>query len=301
MPCLLCAAATRSYFPYGKFIHLPYGLFRCAACGLVQTEPMPSSEFLKDWYQRYDVLGEREPYYHGVMVDDPWSTMDGREAGERFEMAQRVVDGSLSMTHGFPIRVLEIGSGHGLFLALVKQAGWHGVGVELNQRAADVSRERFDLEVRQGTIESVELAPLSFEVITLWDIFEHVNDPRGLLSLAHDLLVPAGLLILETPNLSSLLDKTVMALARIGITGPARTFYGLHHLTLWNPKTIRCILRETGFELKEILFVSTPAVRVFRGGGLRDIIGRWAVDAAQGLGRLLKRQNKMMVVAQKIL
>ena len=92
MSCLLCHAETKPHFSYGPALGLPYGLVRCRSCRLVQTEPMPTLEFLADWYQRYDVLGERDPYYQSVQSADPWSTPEGFEVAYQFAIVKRALD-----------------------------------------------------------------------------------------------------------------------------------------------------------------------------------------------------------------
>ena len=153
--------------------------------------------------------------------------------------------------------------------------------------------------MREGTIFSVDFTPDFFDAITLWDLFEHVPSPRALLVRVQALLKPGGFLFIETPNVNSLLDRVLTALARLGIKGPAITFYGLHHLTLWNPKTIRTLFNEVGLNVREIRASSTPARRIFRGKSSSERIMRLGVDAIQFVGKLIGRQNKMIIIAEK--
>ncbi len=296
MQCLLCRSKTKSYFDYGKYTSVPHALVRCLSCRLVQTELVPTSEFLRAWYQRYDVLGEREPYYQALASDDPWKTPEGLDIARQFARVKR----ELARCQMSNVRCLDVGSGPGLFLDLVKRAGWQGIGIELNERAAERSRERFHVDARVGTVDSVTLPASSFDVVTLWDIFEHVPDPLAMLGRAHELLTTGGLLFIETPDASSFLDTSVVMLARFGFTGPAVTFYGLHHLTLWNQKNIRRGLEENGFKIISVHGDETPAGRIFRGTSVRDRVMRLGVGVVQKIGQMIGRKNKMIVIAQKI-
>ncbi|MBI4133777.1 class I SAM-dependent methyltransferase [Candidatus Uhrbacteria bacterium] len=309
MPCLLCYNHTKPYFNYGRYTNQPYRLVRCGACGLVQTEPMPTGEFLREWYQRYDVLGEREPYYQVLTGAHPLDTSEGMDIARRFgwvkramancaaQIANRPDDTRLAI--GDKPKVLDVGSGPGVFLDLVRRAGWEGIGVELNYRAAAASRERYGIDVREGALESVGLPRESFDVVTLWDIVEHVRDPRRLLERAHALLAPGGALFIETPNSAALLDRAAIMLARFGIPRPAATFYGVHHLTLWNQKNIRRLLESIGFRVEAITLDTTPAGRVFRGVSLHDRLMRFGVSTIQNIGKLLRRENKMIITSRK--
>lgn len=297
MPCLLCQHTTKLYFDYGKYVGVAYALVRCSSCSLIQTEPMPTTEFLRAWYQRYDVLGEREPYYAALASENPWKTPEGLDIARQFARVKREI-GIRNQKSG--IKVLDVGSGHGLFLDLVKRAGWQGIGVELNERAAKRSRERFGVEARVGTIESVVFGHTLFDVITLWDIFEHVPDPMDMVRRARELLKSRGLLFIETPDASSFLDRSVIMLARFGFVGPASIFYGLHHLTLWNQKNIRHLLEKNGFKIVSVGGDYTPAGRIFRSASVRDHVMRFGVNVAQKIGQLIGRKNKMIIVAERL-
>lgn len=294
MECLLCQSDTKSYFNYGRYTSQPYGLVWCVDCGLVQTDPMPTDDFLNNWYQKYDVLGDREPYYQGLASDDPWRTPEGVEIRTRFALVKKWMAQS-PVTN---LKCLDVGAGQGHFLELVKRAGWSGVGIELNREAAAKAQERFGIDVRVGSFDSVGLPRESFDLITLWDIFEHVPNPLHALERAQALLKPGGYLFMETPNVKSLLDAAVISLARFGIRGPAKTFYGLHHLTLWHPEIIKRALQEAGFTVNEIKCVSTPARRIFR-GGVEVWLKVFIVEFIQFAGSFFGRQNKMIIVAQK--
>lgn len=294
MPCLLCRGLTKTYFNYGRYRQLPYRLVRCLSCGLVQTEPRPTENFLYDWYQQYDVLGEHEPYYRAVQDKNPWDTLEGMEIARHFVLVKRTLENGKKET-----RVLEVGSGHGLFLDLVKRAGWQGMGIELSTHATEISQKLFDIDVKNGTIETVALPENSLDAVTLWDILEHVPDPILMMTKSFALLKPGGYVFIDTPNVSSFLDWLVIQFACLGILGPALTFYGVHHLTLWNHATIRRLLTEIGFASIKIAPATTLASRVFRGTKISDRFMRIGVGLIQNIGRNLGRENKMIIVAQK--
>ncbi len=298
MKCLLCFQKTQEYFNYGKYTGQPFGLVQCQNCGLIQTEPLPAAEFLREWYARYDVLGEREPYYQALARENPWLTPEGLAIAHQFARLKRAAGQS-----GWPksrIRCLDLGSGQGLFLDLVKRAGWQGQGIELSARAASRSRERFGIQVSSGTIFEARLPSVFFQIVTLWDIFEHLSDPLEVLTEVQRVLIPGGLLFIETPNAGSFLDRVVLWLSRFGFSRPAVMFYGLHHLTLWNPRNLSQALTERGFRVKSVERDSTPASRVFRGSHFLERIQCWAVDFVQFIGRALGRENKMIILAEKL-
>ncbi len=287
MLCLLCNNEKLK-----KILeHAPgRALWRCASCGLLQTVPMPTNAELADYYQRYDILGEREPYYQKLWGVDALKTPEGKDIRDRFAWAKK-----FCAKFG---KTLDVGSGPGLFLKLVKADGGEAIGTELNARAAAKSSQEIGARVVAGTVK--DLDGRDFDVITLWDLLEHVNDPRELIKDCHARLKPNGWLFIETPDEASLLDRVVLSLAKIGIVGPARTFYGLHHLVLFRRRTAIRLLETEGFEIVEIRGAATAVGRVFRKNGIKDRMMRLGLGGLFLIAMLIGKQNKMLIAARKI-
>jgi 2-polyprenyl-3-methyl-5-hydroxy-6-metoxy-1,4-benzoquinol methylase len=98
-----------------------------------------------------------------------------------------------------PARVLEVGCGHGGFVALLRQAGFDATGLELSPWVVEFARRTFDVPVRQGPVERQAIAAGSLDVIVMHDVVEHLPDPVATLSHVAGLLAADGLLMLQTP------------------------------------------------------------------------------------------------------
>ncbi len=98
-------------------------------------------------------------------------------------------------------RVLDIGCGGGLFLAKIKDAGANVLGIELSDTRAYYAKTRHGFEVVKRTIEDEYWQAFhgTFDVVTLWDVIEHVNHPLGTLRSAADMLKSGGILLIDTP------------------------------------------------------------------------------------------------------
>lgn len=98
-------------------------------------------------------------------------------------------------------KVLDIGCGGGLFLSKMKIAGAKVIGIELSDTRAYYSKTKHDIEVIKRTIEDSywEIFKNAFDVITLWDVIEHVNFPLSTLQHATNMLKPNGILLIDTP------------------------------------------------------------------------------------------------------
>ena len=251
--------------------------------------PMPTVSELIDYYQKYDVLGEREPYYRALWTAGALETPEGEDIRDRFAWAK-----SFCKNFG---KTLDVGSGPGLFLKLVKADGGEAVGNELNVRAAERSARETGIRVISGTTSDVP--DHDFDTIALWDLLEHVDDPKKLIDECRVRLKSGGWLFIETPNEVSLLDRAVLALAHLGLKGPASTFYGLHHLVLFRPPTVRRMLEENGFRIVEVRGAATDPARIFRGNGIKDRMVRLGLGGLFLIARLVGRQNKMLIAARK--
>jgi 2-polyprenyl-3-methyl-5-hydroxy-6-metoxy-1,4-benzoquinol methylase len=286
MNCLLCKNDGLKKI----YAHAPgRALFRCRQCGLVQTFPMPSVSELDAFYQHYDVMGEREPYYQKLWGAGAADSPEGMEIKTRFLWAEKICK-----KFG---KTLDVGSGPGLFLKLAKAAGAAAFGCELNARAAKESAATTGVTVFSGDIGTV--TEKDFDVVCLWDVLEHVSDQSNLLASAAQRLKKDGWLFVETPDEAALLDRLVLCLAGAGIKFPAATFYGLHHLVLFRKKTLTRLLEDNGFKVVIIAGAATDPGRVFRGNGFKDKIMRVALRVVFFAARLIGRQNKMLVAARK--
>ena len=98
-------------------------------------------------------------------------------------------------------KVLDIGCGGGLFLSKLKAEGAEVTGVELSDTRAYYSKTKYGFEVVKRTIEDPYWNTFqnSFDIVTLWDVIEHVNYPLATLQAAASLLKPDGVLLIDTP------------------------------------------------------------------------------------------------------
>jgi SAM-dependent methyltransferase len=99
-----------------------------------------------------------------------------------------------------PARVLELGSSHGGFVALLRWAGFEARGLELSRSIVDLARDMFDAPTLIGPLEDQSLEGGSLDGVVLMDVLEHLPDPAGTLQEAARLLKPDGILVIQTPE-----------------------------------------------------------------------------------------------------
>jgi 2-polyprenyl-3-methyl-5-hydroxy-6-metoxy-1,4-benzoquinol methylase len=99
-------------------------------------------------------------------------------------------------------RLLDVGSGYGYFRKAAADSGWFSDGVEISHHAAAIASQDFGLNTFVGALGEFALRSAQpYDVITLFDTIEHVQDPVALLRHLSDLLVRGGLCVIRTPSL----------------------------------------------------------------------------------------------------
>jgi SAM-dependent methyltransferase len=102
-----------------------------------------------------------------------------------------------------PASLLDAGAGRGRFVLAAAAAGYDASGVEPSARGAE-SAARAGARVRRTSIEGAELDLASLDVVTLWHVLEHLEDPGTALTAIRGWLRPGGGLLVGVPNLGSL-------------------------------------------------------------------------------------------------
>jgi SAM-dependent methyltransferase len=161
-------------------------ILRCMSCGF-GFRPDRSSD------------SELAALYRDVNIDVYQSELRGRTAtaGRRLRVVQQHC----------PIgRLLDVGCASGLFLQSAADAGWSVVGVEPSEALSVLAQKNLGSrgEVIAATLQDSGLNHPTFDVVTLWDVLEHVTNPREFLASCAALVKPGGYLFVNVPDLGSL-------------------------------------------------------------------------------------------------
>ena len=193
--CDLCGSAKREMFapaPDGRY-------YRCVECGLIYG--IADADHLPTFYNDTYYSSVASTWYAGRVSagesDQPhWSRRWHRKAANRLAAFEAYRQNGT---------FLEIGCSLGDFLHVIDQAGWDAVGVEISDAAAGYARDKWQLDVRTGTLETITpaLTPESFDVIWAANLIEHVVSPSRFLADIQKLLRPGGILIASTLNFNS--------------------------------------------------------------------------------------------------
>lgn len=190
--CSHPAALQDRLFPASDYVTGDaFEVRRCRQCSQAYTWPQPPAEDLQKYYP---------PTYYGEAGQRRYpAVVEWLQAGlyrRRANRLQRLAGGS-------PGRVLDVGCGKGDLLHAFQLLGWQTLGIELSEASARIGREQFGLTVLSEPLADLSLAAGSFEVITLWHVLEHAQEPEQMLTELYRLLVPGGILLVSVPDFGS--------------------------------------------------------------------------------------------------
>ena len=230
-------------------------IWSCLDCGMVWNEPAPSAE------------GHLRQY-EGVFDPDYLAQRESRRRtwARELDRLERHVRGR---------ELLDVGSYAGFFLEQARERGYRVTGVEPSRWAAEHARRELGLEVFTGPVEEFEPQRV-FDVVTLWDVMEHLTDPVAVLRKLHRLLRPEGVLVFTTHNLDRFAAR---------LLGGRYPFFMEMHTIHLRSRTRDRLLAQTRFERIDVhahwraLRVDYLASRLRRFGETPERLASRAVHA----------------------
>jgi SAM-dependent methyltransferase len=206
--------------------HSGYGrhhtIVECQQCGLVYTDPRPDGHDIVKTYQA---------------VEDPLYLEEREGRVLTFEHHLKPLERLTGPPNGRPL--LDVGCYTGIFVEIAARHGWEAWGVEPSRWAVEHAHAR-GLHVVPGTLDTADLPEAHFDVVTMWDVIEHVADPRETLQQAHRLLKPNGLLVVHTIDIDSIFAQ---------LMGARWPWLMEMHLYYFSRRTLRAMLEKCGFQV----------------------------------------------------
>jgi 2-polyprenyl-3-methyl-5-hydroxy-6-metoxy-1,4-benzoquinol methylase len=186
-------------------------------------------------------------------------------------------------------RLLDVGCGLGFFIERASRAGWDVLGCDPSEAWAREARKRVGRDrVVHGDADHPDVRKHRFDLITAWDVIEHVFEPVPFLVQLRELLAPDGAVFLRTPNLAyvwPLYGLRRSVLRHEVELGPT------NHLVLYTRWTLARALRAGGFQPVDWINLPPPQI---------------AIESTRGLGpaanerRSLALKNRFSEVAAQV-
>jgi 2-polyprenyl-3-methyl-5-hydroxy-6-metoxy-1,4-benzoquinol methylase len=189
---------------------------------------------------------QADPHFDGFWGDE---VQDEPHAYWRRARDGMYRDFARKYLHGRSGRLLDMGCGLGFFLKRVDEAGgWEGVGCEVSAAAVRFALEK--LHLKDVVCSRLERAPLpdnSFDIITMWDVIDHIPRPDALLVRCHSLLRGGGFCFLRTPNVRVQLARSRVKQLVKGVRPGLKYLQAQDHLHHYSPASITRLLQRNGF------------------------------------------------------
>jgi len=167
-----------------------YNVIECSACGFKHIIPIPTEEFLSNYYRKDFIKNRPAGNFKRVEEDSDWWKIIYNEKYDLFEKHIKKQKPS----------ILDIGSGLGYFLQRGKDRGWQTLGVEPSEESYDYSQNR-GLNIINEYLNEQNYQDLGkFDVVHMHEVLEHLPDPTNMIKLAKNMLNPGGLICIVSPN-----------------------------------------------------------------------------------------------------
>lgn len=219
-----------------------FGIWRCLSCSSTYLSPRPTKASLSLYYPD-DYL--------------PMDAVSGQPSRWRRQV-KRILRTLLSLPYSLRFgdpgpavrpfgqgRLLEIGCGHGHYLAEMRNLGWDVYGCDISQDKVDKLIPKFGPDhVLCCSMENLPPDLGLFDIVGLWHVIEHLHEPRKALEQIHKLLKPGGRVIIGTPNVDSW-EARLFGRWWIGFEVP-------RHLVVFSRHGLERLLIDTGFKLSRV-------------------------------------------------
>ena len=237
---------------YGKH----HSIVKCKHCGLVYANPRRNGAEVLEKY---------------VNVEDPlyFEERQGRVMtfGKHLRPLQRLIGPPNGRA------LLDVGAHIGVFVEVANNAGWKAMGIEPSRWSVGVARQS-GIELIEGTLASANFPDDHFDIVTLWDVIEHLADPLSELEHVFRVLKPGGWVVIHTMNIESFFAR---------LMGRKWPWLMEMHLYYFSERTIHRMLETIHFQWKS----SHPQGRFLRLGYL--------------ISRIRPFSHKLMTMLEKLI
>lgn len=222
-------ASTFAYRKDFKFV-------TCEKCDTIYINPRPTPQLLEDYYKN----SEHYKYWSKFIFPQ---TEEARREQIFKPRADKVVE--IAKINKIKWTLMDVGAGFGTFCEEIKTLNWFSsiVAVEPTPELAQICKNK-GVETLAYPIENITVARAN--VLTAFELIEHLFSPKDFIRKCHEILTPKGLLILTCPNAKGF-DMSVL--------GEKSESFNPEHLNYFNPKSLSLLVGNNGFEVLEI---STP-------------------------------------------
>jgi len=217
---------------YAASPHLVTNVFKCFSCEFIYCHPnIPGAENLERLH--YDNVN-----YRNYLKEEE-------------ELAPYVYGLKIILRHKNGVSLLDIGAGKGEAVYLATKLGFKASGIEPSVQACSYASNRFGISIYNGFYDKYfSETSEQFQVITMFHVLEHVEEPRLLLRSLKDKMAAEGILYIEVPNGNArILRLADTFLSMVGKPWSTRLspVHPPFHKVAYTPRALRFLLESEGF------------------------------------------------------
>lgn len=214
----------------------PFDVLACITCGFRWLSPRPTAA-------AYETLYSYDTYFEGDRAVEHYPDLARERLPYFVSRVERIETLFPSIDH---LRVLDVGAATGEFVHAAKSRGHIAIGLEVSKGAVDRAKQHLGVDLRQESLDT-HTADVSYDVIHMNHVFEHMPDPLATVKQVFKLLQPGGLWVVEVPQ--QFLNDLDRLRYLLGLRRPAFNLYSLHHTVFFRPHHLERLVSKGGFEI----------------------------------------------------
>lgn len=142
-------------------------------------------------------------------------------------------------------RLVDVGCSYGIFVKAAQDEGFDASGIEPAKNAAAYAKQKFHVNVFQGTLDEAKVKENTYDIVTLYDVLEHIPNLKPFLKEIRRVLKPGGFLVVQSPNVESYAFQ-ILKTNWNWLLVP-------NHLWHFSKKSLSNVLEENGFTIKKVI------------------------------------------------
>ena len=233
--CLICNSTLLKDLDNYEFAYLT----KCKKCHFVFSKKIPTQQELIN-------------HYNGYSRNDYLSPITIKRYNELLDEFQKFKKNG---------KILDVGCGIGYFLEIAKKRGWTVYGTEYTEKAIKICKSK-GIKMQKGKLNPDNYNIEEFDIITSFEVLEHINNPIEEITNFYKILRKGGLVYLTTPNFNSISRYYLKTDYNI-ITYP-------EHLCYYTPKTLKNLFKKTNYTVFKLKTTGISLTRIKTSKGLSN-------------------------------
>lgn len=296
--CYLCKGKTEVLYNFNRRKKGSYKLLKCQSCSFLRINPIPDQSILDKLYKNQAMP---KAQLENEVFSSSFLTLIKKKI---------LIEPLLAKLNNFfdttdNTTLLDIGCSTGWITSVAGEIGFKVKGIEANSHVAEYARTKYGIDVIEGYIEELDTKQ-KYNAFTMFHVLEHIADPRKMLTQINSLLEEKGKLLIVVPNSKSL-----------GVSIFKRNYnWNIpHHISFFNPITIKEILDQSGFRILGVDQLNSPPLMLYsfnkymkkrkREGKFSFKINNWIISNAlfvplSFIGKILGRGEVIAVYGEKV-